>query len=320
MDVTVSAVMANYNHACFLERALKHLLELSPFFCEILILDDCSTDRSWEILLEYSEKYPIIRLIRNEQNQGVCFSYNRLFREARGEYIVQQAADDYLLPEGMSELLRNVQAHPGAGYYCGNYFLYYPERDEKKRIPHFFKYGFTSPDQVTRVVHGQGLAQVGNCFLKKAALEFGGYRQEIRWNADWFMNNAIGLSYGIFFVPVETAVMVVDDRKSYGAQRLIWGKQKESLAAILRILQTEYPRTLFPLFIRCHILNTLGLSMIRYVLTTPGQWKPVMAYFLLSSAWQRFRHGVLPYWLPRPVKECYKSIRDKVIFRHVDEV
>jgi glycosyltransferase involved in cell wall biosynthesis len=318
MKVTISAVIANYNHSHVIQKALNNLLKLKDFFCEILVLDDCSTDNSIEVLKEYAKKNPIIKLLQNGKNMGVCFSYNRLFREAKGQYIVQQAADDYLLVDGMSALLQHVIDHPGAGYYCGNYFLEYPDTGTLKSIPHFFKEGLTSAEEATSYVHGQGFAQVGNIIKRSAILEFKGYRPEIMWNTDWFMNNAIAITHGFYYVPIEVAVMVVDDKNSYGAQRLIWCKQKQSLKSILYILKHEYPDSLYPLFVHCHILNTLGWSMLRYTITTPKEWDWLLLKYLVSCFYQKIRHGILPFCFPIWFKNIYKKYRDKILLKQYD--
>ena len=67
---TVSVVLSNYNHAHFLPDALGAIVGQSYLPKEILITDDASTDNSVAVIEEFSSKFPIVRLLRNEQNIG----------------------------------------------------------------------------------------------------------------------------------------------------------------------------------------------------------------------------------------------------------
>ena len=66
---------------------------------EAIIIDDCSTDSTTEILKEYSEKDGRIRVFRNEQNMRLANSLNRGTELAGGKYIARLDADDICLPE-----------------------------------------------------------------------------------------------------------------------------------------------------------------------------------------------------------------------------
>jgi glycosyltransferase involved in cell wall biosynthesis len=61
---------------------------------EVIVIDDASTDNSVEVIEGFARKDPIIRLYRNEQNQGVNQTVNRGLSLAAGEYIIFSAADD----------------------------------------------------------------------------------------------------------------------------------------------------------------------------------------------------------------------------------
>lgn len=65
--------------------------------CEILLVDDGSTDKSGEICDEYSKKYDFIKVIHQE-NKGLAAVRNRCVQEAEGEYISFIDSDDYILP------------------------------------------------------------------------------------------------------------------------------------------------------------------------------------------------------------------------------
>lgn len=79
-DITnarLSVVVPNYNHAQYLPEALNAILNQSCRPMEVIVIDDCSTDNSVEVIEAFIRMDPIIRLYRNERNRGVNFSMNR---------------------------------------------------------------------------------------------------------------------------------------------------------------------------------------------------------------------------------------------------
>ena len=130
-DVKISVLMPNYNDSEYLPRALESVLPLQMYLYEFVICDDASTDNSWEILLEYQKKYPIIKLIRNEKNLGFAGNLNRLFKEASGDYILIAAADDELIIENTEILLKKIheQPEPEIAMFCAKVIYYYEKMD-----------------------------------------------------------------------------------------------------------------------------------------------------------------------------------------------
>ena len=84
----VSIILTNYNHAAYLPRSIEAVLNQTAQPRELLIIDDASTDDSMEIIERYSRQDSLIRVHRNEQNQGVIESLNRHLNKARGDYLI----------------------------------------------------------------------------------------------------------------------------------------------------------------------------------------------------------------------------------------
>src|SRR5258706_6562512 len=112
---TVALVMPNYNHARFLPTALDAVFAQTRPFDEVLVLDDASTDDSLRIIESYAPQYPALRVLRNERNQGVARSVNRLLKEVRSDYVVAAAADDCLRPQFLEKSMAALERHPEAG-------------------------------------------------------------------------------------------------------------------------------------------------------------------------------------------------------------
>ena len=93
-DPKISVCIPSYNCAPFLAAAVESVLGQSLTDFELLIIDDCSTDSSCDIISRYAEQDPRIVFLRNETNLGMVANWNRCIELARGEYIHYLFADD----------------------------------------------------------------------------------------------------------------------------------------------------------------------------------------------------------------------------------
>lgn len=90
----VSVICICYNHEKFLEESIISVINQSYENIEVFIIDDASTDGSWEIINRLKEQFPTLTISRNEQNRGNCQSFNRIFPLTSGKYILDLATDD----------------------------------------------------------------------------------------------------------------------------------------------------------------------------------------------------------------------------------
>jgi len=76
---------------------------------EIIVIDDCSTDKTLENLKEYTKQNPTqnIKVLHNEKNRGVGYTVNRGYDEATGEYMVLIGSDDYFYTETFRDVMQN---------------------------------------------------------------------------------------------------------------------------------------------------------------------------------------------------------------------
>lgn len=90
-------VMTTYNHERYIAEAIESVLrQQTSFGVEIVVGEDCSTDRTLNIVESYAQMYPeAIRIIRSDSNVGFRKNYRRTIEAARGEYIALLDGDDY---------------------------------------------------------------------------------------------------------------------------------------------------------------------------------------------------------------------------------
>lgn len=112
----VSVIVPNYNHAPFLRQRIDSILSQSYQDFELILLDDCSSDNSREILLEYKNNPKVSKVIFNEHNSGSTFrQWNKGISCALGEWIWIAESDDYAEPGFLETLLTSVENHPNCG-------------------------------------------------------------------------------------------------------------------------------------------------------------------------------------------------------------
>lgn len=107
-----TVLMAVYNDEKFVVEAINSILPQLTDGMELLILDDCSTDRTSEIINDFQSQYSNIRIIRNEKNQGLGYSLSLGVKQAKGKYIIRIDSDDVCLPDRFTKQIRFLEENP----------------------------------------------------------------------------------------------------------------------------------------------------------------------------------------------------------------
>ncbi len=96
----VSVCMTTYYHERFIAKAIDSVLSQKvDFLYEIIICDDCSKDRTVDIIRSYAEKYKFIKYKTNEKNYGLTKNVFQAKCMCTGKYIVQLSGDDYWIDD-----------------------------------------------------------------------------------------------------------------------------------------------------------------------------------------------------------------------------
>ena len=118
----VSVLMTAYNRENFIAEAIESVLTSSYTNFELVIVDDCSTDKTFEIIQYFAIKDQRIRYYQNEKNLGDYPNRNRAASYAKGYYITYLDSDDKLLIEGLKNCIESMLQFPEAG--VGMYWSY----------------------------------------------------------------------------------------------------------------------------------------------------------------------------------------------------
>lgn len=117
----LSVILPAYNASKTIARALRSLLDqtVSLDRYEILVIDDGSTDDTWEICTSFAETYPNIR-VRHQENGGVSSARNHGLNLARGQWVTFVDSDDYVTQDYVNTV---VTTAPDTDYLIFNHFL-----------------------------------------------------------------------------------------------------------------------------------------------------------------------------------------------------
>ena len=108
----VTVICLNYNHSDFVIESLESIINQSYTNIEIIIVDDCSSDNSIFVIEKWIEKNKVNSFIKNNVNIGNTKSFNSALKIANGDFIIDLAADDVLMPNCIALQVDKFQNSP----------------------------------------------------------------------------------------------------------------------------------------------------------------------------------------------------------------
>lgn len=132
----VSVIVPNYNHAKYLDQRIRSILSQTYENFELIILDDCSTDNSINIIEKYRSNPHVSHIVVNNQNNGSPFQqWQKGFDAAKGEYIWIAESDDYANPKFLEVLVGALEKHSDAAVAFSGMIAVDVEGNELWRLP-----------------------------------------------------------------------------------------------------------------------------------------------------------------------------------------
>lgn len=109
----VSIVALCYNHGAYLEEALNSIVNQSYANIQLIIVDDCSSDDSVQLIQNWMDKNKMDCLfLPHKKNKGLCGSLNHGLKYVKGAYYQFLACDDVMLPEKIEKQVEVLEANP----------------------------------------------------------------------------------------------------------------------------------------------------------------------------------------------------------------
>ena len=119
----ISIIIPNYNHAPYLNQRINSILNQTYKDFEVIILDDCSTDNSRDIIEQYRNNEKVSTIIYNSANSGNTFyQWDKGIQLAKGEYVWIAESDDWCEPTLLETIITGLENNKDAALgYCQSY-------------------------------------------------------------------------------------------------------------------------------------------------------------------------------------------------------
>lgn len=122
MNPKVSIVIPVYNAEKTVQRTVESLVYGEERNIEIILVEDCSKDKSWKVCQNLSKKYTNVYCYQNKKNSGVSYTRNHGLEVADSEYILFVDSDDWVSGKYAEKLLSTAQQNPNSLVISGFYF------------------------------------------------------------------------------------------------------------------------------------------------------------------------------------------------------
>ena len=210
----VSVIVPNYNHAPYLHKRLDSVYDQTYRDFEVILLDDCSTDHSRDILAFYAKK-PNTIFVPNESNSGSVFcQWQKGISLSQGEYIWIAESDDFASPYFLKRVVTVLDEHPEVGLVYSQSWLvdsqdviigdarcWTNDLDSQRWSHSFINDG---RDEIIRfLVYKNTIPNASAILIRRSALEKSGgvIEQPFRLCGDWLQWIKILADSDIGFVP-----------------------------------------------------------------------------------------------------------------------
>ncbi|MCE7863735.1 MAG: glycosyltransferase [Bacteroidetes bacterium CHB5] len=209
----VTIICVCYNQARFVTEALDSVAKQTYQPIELIVIDDGSTDRSKEVIENWMISRPEIRLLLNGTNLGYCKTFNKAAAFAKGKYLIDLSADDWLLPERVAVGVHTLESNPQAGVTfsdaehvneSGTKIDLHSDRFPHQTIP--------SGDVYQEVIKRFFICSPTMMFSRAMFEELGGYDETLNYeDFDFWIRSSRKYHYAY------TPLVLVKKRKVYGS-------------------------------------------------------------------------------------------------------
>ena len=173
----VSIIITNYNYGKYLSRCLRSCLSQKGALCEVIVVDDASTDNSMEALQPFNDE---IKIIRNKKNVGCAESANRGIKAAKSQFVIRVDADDFVSADMSYFMKTYLESNHDAFCVSCDYVLV----NEHEEI-------------IERKYAEKNNISCGIMYRRDLLLEFGGYNAEMRHREEEELRKRLGEYYKI---------------------------------------------------------------------------------------------------------------------------
>lgn len=291
----ISVIVTSYNHAEYLDERMESLLSQTYGNLEIIVVDDCSTDRSLEVLRKYG-KYGHVKIVALEKNVGYANASNFGASICHGEYIMFAECDDFSAPSHVEQLHGKMVGKENIGVaYCrsnmvdgnGNVFgddFYYRESSFKSLC--FQNTLILQPDIQRFFLFSCVIPNMSAALIRKKFFDLvGGLSPAYRVCADWDFWCRISLHCDFYYV-----VYPLNNFRSHLMTVRSTSGIQAPLVEIISLLYGSFENVslsfLGQLKFRIHVgfiwSSYLSHGLLDWLMAFPSIWRQSLKYDKLS--------------------------------------
>jgi Glycosyl transferase family 2 len=239
----VSVCVPAFNGAPYIGDALRSVLEQSLEDCELIVIDDGSSDGTADVVATIRDER--VRLMRNPIPLGLVGNWNRCLDLARGRHVTVFHQDDLMAPDNLASKVRFLEEHPTVGLVHSNVaqidahggllseWWDSPPRPEDEGRHDGMAY-------FHRLVTGINIICAPSVVMRRTVFEqLGGFDPQLPFTADWEMWLRIALFYDVGYL----AQPLVSYRRHDGMEtvRLSWSQQLEQKYLAKMLVLEKHP-------------------------------------------------------------------------------
>jgi glycosyltransferase involved in cell wall biosynthesis len=198
----VSVICLCYNQARFVKEAIQSVLTQNYSSIQLIVVDDASNDGSRKAI-EDAVKETSVELLFFPENQGNCKAFNQALATAKGDYVIDFAADDIMSSDRVEKQVSFFQSLPsdygvvftdaiyidGSGNYLRDHYAYL----KKKRLINHIPHGNVYSDVIAHYF----IASPTMMIKKKVFDELGGYDEDLSYeDFDFWVRSSRKFNYG----------------------------------------------------------------------------------------------------------------------------
>jgi glycosyltransferase involved in cell wall biosynthesis len=243
MRPKVSVIVPNYNHAPFLKDRLDSIFRQEFEDYEVILLDDCSTDGSREIIESYRDHEKVSHVVLNERNSGSTFQqWKKGIQLAKGEYIWIAESDDVADSKLLRSLVERLDEDATVGIaYCQSLVINNKGDITRDNIQHTYGFGSVNWEKEFRMDGRRALVEflqlkniipnASAVIFKKALIRRLDEVAKFRFAGDWLLWVEILKRGNLCYIPARLNYFRYHDQVS---------RNMNSIDKVSRYLQERY--------------------------------------------------------------------------------
>ncbi len=329
-----SILVPTYNQTEYLRDALDSLIKQTFENWEALVVDDGSTDETFEILKEYAAKDSRFRIFRKE-NGGTGSALNEGLRHARGEWICWLSTDDLFVENKLEVHKEAIELYPDKKFFYSNYYVLDDDKKELIAPETSQTQYFLPPFQVMGFVLNNYINGLSIAIKREVFNELGPFDETIRYGQDYDMWLRIVSKYPAQYVDAITIVTRIYPSQVTSANPELG--ILDSTRALINFINKHKFEDFFPHLdltkfehIAYAIDQTLNVSLNldafiykgvnstallerfkEWLYTLPAEYKPHLKQYLKFYFENAERMGILKNF-PQKIVRCFKTLHEAI--------